>query len=186
MERCSLYGPQGPSIEQWHQSMCKPPKMQAGALARRSNQNSSLLSLQGVIQNFRDISTWSFLHNSSPYFCLPEMSTTATDLSSPPSTADPHVFTIKAATLKFDTRESLEPYVTPLIENPVEEVYLSGNTYGIEACAYLGEILAKKTSLRVRPFPSLRFLFPLYIPCVVCRPKLTRRSLDLRIFSPRV
>jgi hypothetical protein len=166
--------------------MCKPPKMQAGALARRSNQNSSLLSLQGVIQNFRDISTWSFLHNSSPYFCLPEMSTTATDLSSPPSTADPHVFTIKAATLKFDTRESLEPYVTPLIENPVEEVYLSGNTYGIEACAYLGEILAKKTSLRVRPFPSLRFLFPLYIPCVVCRPKLTRRSLDLRIFSPRV
>lgn len=78
------------------------------------------------------------------------MSTTATDLSSPPSTADPHVFTIKAATLKFDTRESLEPYVTPLIENPVEEVYFSGNTYGIEACAYLGEILAKKTSLKVR------------------------------------
>jgi hypothetical protein len=81
------------------------------------------------------------------------MSTTtaaaAADLSSPPSTADPHIFTIKAATLKFDTRESLVPYVTPLIENPVEEVYLSGNTYGIEACAFLGEILSKKTSLKV-------------------------------------
>lgn len=93
------------------------------------------------------------------------MSTTATDLSSPPSTADPHIFTIKAATLKFDTRESLVPYVTPLIENPVEEVYLSGNTYGIEACAFLGEILAKKKTLKVRP--SLRPRLSLFC-CIIC------------------
>ena len=96
------------------------------------------------------------------------MSTTATDLSSPPSTADPHIFTIKAATLRFDTRESLIPYVTPLIENPVEEVYLSGNTYGIEACAFLGEILAKKTTLKVLP-PAVLFRPPFALSSVAFR-----------------
>lgn len=71
-------------------------------------------------------------------------------LSSPPSTADPLRFTIKAATLKFDSRDDILPYLKPLIENPdVEEVHLSGNTYGIEACQFLGEILSTKKKLKV-------------------------------------
>ena len=75
------------------------------------------------------------------------------ELSSPPSTADSLCFTIKAATLKFDSREDILPYLKPLIENPdVEEVHLSGNTYGIEACQLLGEILSTKKSLKV-PHP---------------------------------
>ena len=73
------------------------------------------------------------------------------EISSPPSTPDPLCFTIKAATLKFDSRDDILPYLKPLIENPdVEEVHLSGNTYGIEACKVLGEILSTKKNLKVR------------------------------------
>jgi Ran GTPase-activating protein 1 len=72
------------------------------------------------------------------------------ELSSPPSSADPLCFTIKAATLKFDTRDDILPYLRPLIENAdVEEVHLGGNTYGVEACEFLGEILATKKNLKV-------------------------------------
>jgi Ran GTPase-activating protein 1 len=72
------------------------------------------------------------------------------EFHSPPSTADPLCFTIKAATLKFETREDILPYLKPLIENPdVEEVHLSGNTYGIGACQFLGEILSTKKNLKV-------------------------------------
>jgi Ran GTPase-activating protein 1 len=72
------------------------------------------------------------------------------ELSSRPSTADPLCFTIKAATLKFDSREEILPYLKPLIENAdVEEVHLSGNTYGIGACQLLGEILSTKKNLKV-------------------------------------
>jgi Ran GTPase-activating protein 1 len=72
------------------------------------------------------------------------------ELSSPPSSADPLCFTIKAATLKFDNRDDILPYLKPLIENAdVEEVHLGGNTYGVEACKLLGEILATKKSLKV-------------------------------------
>jgi Ran GTPase-activating protein (RanGAP) involved in mRNA processing and transport len=71
-------------------------------------------------------------------------------LLSPPSTADPLCFKINATTLKFETREDLLPYLQPLIENPnVEEVHLGGSTYGIEACKFLGEILATKKKLKV-------------------------------------
>ena len=75
---------------------------------------------------------------------------TDSEIPSPPSTADPLVFTIKAELRKFDTRADIEPFLTPLIENPdVEEIHLSGNTYGVEACEYLGEILATKKNLKV-------------------------------------
>jgi Ran GTPase-activating protein 1 len=73
------------------------------------------------------------------------------EVSSRPSTPGSLCFAIKAATLKFDSREDILPYLKPLIENPhVEEVHLSGNTYGIEACKVLGEILSTKKSLKVR------------------------------------
>jgi len=61
-------------------------------------------------------------------------------------------FVIKAATTKFDTREELLPHIEPLIDNPdVEEVHLSGNTYGIEVCKFLGEVLSAKKNLKVLP-----------------------------------
>jgi Ran GTPase-activating protein 1 len=78
------------------------------------------------------------------------------EIHSPPSTADPLSFRIKAATLKFESREDILPYLTPLLENPdVEEVHLSGNTYGVEACQFLGEILSTKKNLKVNnpPYP---------------------------------
>ena len=81
---------------------------------------------------------------------LPARMTAPIEVTSPPGTADPLVFSIKAATLRFDTRDEIEPYLIPLVENPdVEEVHLSGNTYGIEACKFLGEILYAKKKLKV-------------------------------------
>jgi len=75
---------------------------------------------------------------------------TKSELSSPPSTADPLCFAIKAELRRFDTRDDIEPFLKPLIENPdVEEVHLSGNTYGIEACKRLGQVLATKKKLKV-------------------------------------
>jgi hypothetical protein len=90
-------------------------------------------------------------------------------VESRPSTADPRYFAIEAATRKFETREDLLPFVKPLIDaGNVEEVHLSGNTYGIDACKFLGEILSKKISLKV---PHLIYFV------------FTSRSLSLRIFS---
>ena len=64
------------------------------------------------------------------------------------SAKDGHV-TIEASGLKFETREDLLQYVDSLLERDVEEVHLSGNTYGVDACRFLGEILLKKKSLKV-------------------------------------
>jgi Ran GTPase-activating protein 1 len=80
----------------------------------------------------------------------------APPVESRPSTADANVFTIKAATLKFETRDDILPYLRPLIDNPdVEEVHLSGNTYGVEACKFLAEILATKKNLKVAQFADI-------------------------------
>jgi Ran GTPase-activating protein (RanGAP) involved in mRNA processing and transport len=87
------------------------------------------------------------------------------EVSSRPSTADSRVFTIEAATQKFDSREDLVRFVQPLIDaTHVEEVHLSGNTYSIEACKFLGEILATKKSLKVVISVS-----PLTLGRAVCR-----------------
>ena len=53
--------------------------------------------------------------------------------------------------LKFDTRESIQPYIEQLnaIEN-LEEVRFGGNTLGVDACAAVGEALSTKKSLKVR------------------------------------
>jgi len=98
----------------------------------------------------------------------------AVDVSSRPSTADARVFTIKAATLKFETREDILPYLKPLIDTPdVEEVHLSGNTYGVEACKFLAEILATKKNLKVCP----PVLWQRFVMCA-------RRLLSSRISFP--
>ena len=93
----------------------------------------------------------------------------AVDVSSLPSTADARVFTISAATLKFETRADILPYLKPLIDTPdVEEVHLSGNTYGVEACKFLSEILATKKNLRVCPRPSPAVDNVCRVGCSVC------------------
>ena len=103
---------------------------------------------------------------------------TSVEIFSPPSTADPLCFAIKAATLKFDTREDILPYVKPLIENAdVEEVHLSGNTYGVEVCKFLAEILSTKKNLKVhtplilaRVYGACLLRIVLILPdCPVCR-----------------
>jgi Ran GTPase-activating protein 1 len=82
---------------------------------------------------------------------------TGAEIHSPLSTADSRVFMIKTELRRFDSREDLDPFLEPLIENPdVEEVHLGGNTYGIEACKYLGEILSTKKKLKVH-FRPLNF-----------------------------
>jgi Ran GTPase-activating protein (RanGAP) involved in mRNA processing and transport len=97
----------------------------------------------------------------------------STEIASRPSTADSHIFTIKAATLKFETRHDLLPYLTPLIENPdVEEVHLSGNTYGVEACEFLGQVLSTKKKLKV-------LFFALFFLCLLC-------VIGTRVFLRRV
>jgi len=109
-----------------------------------------------------------------------------TEIASRPSTADSHIFTIKAATLKFETRDDLLPYLAPLIENPdVEEVHLSGNTYGVEACKFLGEVLSTKKNLKVLfliPSLSANALFlPAFDPA-----DAVNRLLSSRISFPPV
>lgn len=77
------------------------------------------------------------------------------DIPSRPSTADHLRFSIKADTLKFETREDILPYIQPLIDNPdVEEIHLSGNTYGVGACQFLAEVLVTKKNLKVSLEPS--------------------------------
>lgn len=60
------------------------------------------------------------------------------------------VFSLKGKGLKFDTAADLEPHITELRSNDVEEVQLLGNTFGVEASKLLGEVLATKKNLRVR------------------------------------
>lgn len=61
------------------------------------------------------------------------------------------VFSLEGKGLKLDTAADVDAHVAALRENDaVEEVRLLGNTYGVEACKVLGEILATKKSLKVR------------------------------------
>lgn len=64
--------------------------------------------------------------------------------------ASTKIFSIEGKGLKLDTAADLEPHITELRTNDVEEVRLLGNTLGVDACKTLGEILATKKNLRVR------------------------------------
>ena len=61
------------------------------------------------------------------------------------------VFSLQGSTLKFDTLASIEPFLLQIDAVPqLEEIRLSGNTLGVEACAGVGKLLATKQSLKVR------------------------------------
>ncbi|KEY66146.1 hypothetical protein S7711_05316 [Stachybotrys chartarum IBT 7711] len=60
------------------------------------------------------------------------------------------VFSLEGKGLKLDTAADIDAHVAALRENDVvEEVRLLGNTYGVEACKVLGEILATKKTLKI-------------------------------------
>lgn len=65
--------------------------------------------------------------------------------------APPKVFSLEGKGLKLDTAEDLEPHIAPLrAMDDVEEARVLGNTLGVGACQLLGEVLATKTTLKVR------------------------------------
>lgn len=59
------------------------------------------------------------------------------------------LFSLEGKGLKLDTEADLEPHITELRANDVEEVRLLGNTLGVGACKLLGEVLATKKNLQV-------------------------------------
>lgn len=60
------------------------------------------------------------------------------------------IFSIRGKGLKFDSSDDVANYVAELNAMlDVEEVHLSGNTFGVEASRALATALANKTKLRV-------------------------------------
>ena len=62
------------------------------------------------------------------------------------------VFTLEGKGLKLDSAADVEPHIGALVaSDDVREVRLLGNSLGKGACRRLGEVLATKTKLEVRP-----------------------------------
>ncbi|KAH7369000.1 ran GTPase activating protein 1 [Plectosphaerella cucumerina] len=59
------------------------------------------------------------------------------------------LFSLEGKGLKLDTAADLEKHIADLRANDVEEVRMLGNTFGVEACKLLGEVLATKKNLQV-------------------------------------
>ncbi|PHH50908.1 Ran GTPase-activating protein 1 [Ceratocystis fimbriata CBS 114723] len=70
--------------------------------------------------------------------------------------ASTKVFSLEGKGLKLDSAADIEPHIAPLRDmTDVEEVRLLGNTFGIEACKALGEVLATKKSLKSANFADI-------------------------------
>jgi Ran GTPase-activating protein (RanGAP) involved in mRNA processing and transport len=59
------------------------------------------------------------------------------------------IFTLRGKGLKLDSRADIEPLLNNIDPATVEEVYLGGNTIGVDASVALGEFLKKATKLKV-------------------------------------
>jgi len=60
------------------------------------------------------------------------------------------VFDISNKNLKLDTEQDIAPYISQLEKiEPLYEIHLSGNTFGVGACQALAEVLKKKKTLRI-------------------------------------
>lgn len=65
--------------------------------------------------------------------------------------ANMKIFSLEGKVLKLDTAADIEPHIKSLREmQDVEEVRLLGNSFGVEACKVLGEVLETKKTLQVR------------------------------------
>jgi len=66
------------------------------------------------------------------------------------SSSSSKIFSILGKNLKANTASDLEPFLSELKDNAeVEEVYLSGNSLGVEACQAIAEALKEKKLLKV-------------------------------------
>lgn len=64
------------------------------------------------------------------------------------------VYSLQGLVLKFDTLESIQPYLDQLEQVPdLREVRFGGNTLGVEACEGVAKVLENKKSLQVRGIP---------------------------------
>lgn len=80
---------------------------------------------------------------------LPPMSTLAH-----PSHVKTVAFSLKGNALKFDSTLSIQPYLVQLDKLPdVEQVILSGNTFGVEPAAAMAKALTNKLHLTVSGSP---------------------------------
>lgn len=61
------------------------------------------------------------------------------------------LFSLEGKGLKFDSAADLEAHIADLRSTDVEEVKMLGNTFGVEACKLLGEVLSTKKNLQVCP-----------------------------------
>ena len=60
-------------------------------------------------------------------------------------------FSMHGKGIKFETRESIEPYLKEIRSIPggVEEIHLGGNTFGVEPCKALADTLKSVDTLKV-------------------------------------
>ncbi len=64
--------------------------------------------------------------------------------------SSPSVFSLEGQGLRLETAADIEPYLKELQSNAgVREIRLGGNTFGVEACKALADILRSKESLEV-------------------------------------
>ena len=60
------------------------------------------------------------------------------------------VYSLQGLVLKFDTLESIQPYLDQLEQvQDLQEVRFGGNTLGVEACQGVARVIEKKKGLKV-------------------------------------
>ncbi|TFK27650.1 RNI-like protein [Coprinopsis marcescibilis] len=64
-------------------------------------------------------------------------------------------FSLKGKGLKFNTREDIETHLKDVDPSIIEEIYLGGNTIGVDASKALAEWLAKASKLRIADFSDI-------------------------------
>ncbi|GAA5839783.1 hypothetical protein JCM3766R1_004613 [Sporobolomyces carnicolor] len=66
------------------------------------------------------------------------------------------VYSLQGLVLKFDTLESIQPYLDQLEQVPdLREVRFGGNTLGVEACEGVAKVLENKKSLQIADFSDI-------------------------------
>jgi Ran GTPase-activating protein 1 len=76
------------------------------------------------------------------------MASPSTKIFSIPLTKDSHGNPVGHT---FNTKEDIEPYLKQLrdVKDSVEEICLSGHTFGLDACEAVGEVLVEIPNLKV-------------------------------------
>lgn len=65
-------------------------------------------------------------------------------------TDESKIFSLIGQGLKLDTKADIQPHLEKLEKiTDLEEIHLGGNTFGVEACQALAEVLKSKKTLKV-------------------------------------